>query len=65
MGVIYHPRLFESDKDWGDVSKIILSVCVVLYMLLFYVSIKIVEPKLKEKLSEEFPEYKLINSVTF
>ena len=57
FGVIYHPRLFESHGQWGTTSEIILSGCIVLYMLLFYVSIKIVEPKLTEKLSEEFPEY--------
>lgn len=49
--------LFESNKSWSDLSELILSIFIVAYILLFYISIKIVEPKLKKKLSKEYPEY--------
>jgi len=54
------PSLFDSDRQWTDTSELILSACLVLYSLLFYVSVKIVTPKLKEKLSKEYPEYKIL-----
>ena len=57
---IYAPLFSHSNEEWTLTSQFIFSFCVVLYVLFFYVALKIVSPKLKEKLSKEHPEYNLI-----
>ncbi|MGZ0015641.1 hypothetical protein [Yeosuana sp. AK3] len=49
----------STNWKWNSISLVVFSFCIVMYMLLFYISIKVVSPKLKEKLSKEHPEYKL------
>ena len=57
---IYAPLFSHSNEEWTLTSQFIFSFCVVLYVLFFYVALKIVSPKLKEKLSKEHPEYNII-----
>lgn len=56
---IYMP-IINFDKEWDTLSQLYYSVCLVIYFLLLFVSIKIVSPKLKAKLSKEHPEYNII-----
>lgn len=48
--------IFDS-KEWVGIFEFILSISIVSYTLLFYISIKIVAPKLKDKVSKDYPEY--------
>jgi hypothetical protein len=57
---IYAPLFSNSKDEWTLTSQFIFSFFVVLYILFFYIALKIVSPKLKEKLSKEHPEYNLI-----
>jgi len=57
---IYAPLFSHSDEEWTLTSQFIFSFFVVLYVLFFYIALKVVSPKLKEKLSREHPEYNLI-----
>lgn len=57
---IYIPLINGPNRQWNSVSEFVFSFCVVLYVLLYVVSIKVVSPRLKEKLSIEHPEYKLL-----
>ena len=54
---IYFPIISNSKAEWSVTSQFIFSFCVVLYVLLIYISIKIVSPKLRQKLAKEHPEY--------
>lgn len=56
---IYFPLISNSKAEWSLTSQFIFSFCIVLYVLLIYISIKIVSPKLRDKLSKEHPEYYL------
>jgi len=57
---IYAPLYSQSNEQWTLTSQLVFSVFVVIYVLFFYIALKIVSPKLKEKLSKEHPEYNLI-----
>jgi hypothetical protein len=57
---IYAPLYSQSNEQWTLTSQFVFSFFVVLYVLFFYIALKIVSPKLKEKLSKEHPEYNLI-----
>ena len=57
---IYTPLYSNSNEEWTLTSQFIFSFFVVIYVLFFYIAVKIVSPKLKEKLSKEHPEYNLI-----
>jgi Na+/melibiose symporter-like transporter len=54
---IYVPLISNSNAEWSLTFLFIFSICIVLYVLLVYISIKIVSPKLRDKLSKEHPEY--------
>ncbi|WP_166960049.1 hypothetical protein [Yeosuana marina] len=56
---IYMP-LINFDRQWDTLALLSFSTCFVVYILLLFVSIKVVTPRLKEKLSKEHPEYKLL-----
>ena len=56
---IYMP-LINFDRQWDSLAILSFSVCFVIYVLLFFVSIKVVTPMLREKLSKEHPEYKIL-----
>jgi hypothetical protein len=56
---IYMP-LINFDSEWDLLAQWIFSGCIVVYILLFYISAKIVSPKLREKFSKDYPEYKLL-----
>jgi hypothetical protein len=56
---IYMP-IINFDRQWDPLAQWSFSFCFIIYNLLLYVSIKVVSPKLKEKLSKEHPEYKLV-----
>src|SRR5690606_32980408 len=56
---IYMP-IINFDKEWDILAQLSYSTCLVIYVLLLFVSIKVVSPKLKSKLSKEHPEYNLI-----
>jgi cadmium resistance protein CadD (predicted permease) len=57
---IYVPIFFEINSQWTTPFTFIFSVFLVIYYLAIYISIYIVTPKLKETLSNEHPEYRLI-----
>jgi hypothetical protein len=56
---IYMP-IINFDRQWDPLAQWSFSLCFIIYNLLLYVSIKVVSPYLKEKLSKEHPEYKLV-----
>ena len=56
---LWFPGLTDPNRQWTNISELILITCLVLYALLFYIAIKIVTPKLKQKVSNEYPEYNL------
>lgn len=56
----YVPIFFEINSQWTTPFTFIFSVFLVIYYLAIYISIYIVTPKLKETLSNEHPEYRLI-----
>ena len=56
---IYMP-IINFDKEWDLLVLLFFSICIVMYSLLFYVSIHVVSPKLRTKFSKENPEYKLV-----
>jgi hypothetical protein len=60
---IYAPLFSHSDEEWTLTSQFVFSFFVVLYVLFFYIALKIVSPKLKEKLSKEHPEYHIFTTV--
>ena len=55
---IYMP-IINFDREWDPLALWSFSICLVIYVLLLYVSIKVVSPKLRQKLSKEHPEYNL------
>jgi hypothetical protein len=57
---IWIPQLIDSNKLWTDFSILVLAIGIVLYLLLLFISIKIVSPKLKEKMHKEYSEYLFI-----
>lgn len=56
---IYFPLISNSKAEWSLTAQFIFSFCVVLYVLFIYISLNIVSPKLRQKLSKEHPEYNL------
>lgn len=60
---IYAPLFSHSNSEWTLTSQFVFSFFVVLYVLFFYIALKIVSPKLKEKLSKEHPEYHIFTTV--
>ena len=54
---IYLPLFSNFDKNWNSISLLVFSACLVMYVLMFYVSIKVVSPKLRVKFSKDYPEY--------
>jgi len=56
LGVWFH-TLFDTDRHWTVFSELLLSIGLVAFVLLFYVSMKIIPVKLKAKIAEEHPEY--------
>lgn len=60
LNIGFYMPLINFDRQWDSLATLAFSVCTVIYILLFYISIKVVSPKLKEKLSKEHPEYKLL-----
>ncbi|MFG6685371.1 hypothetical protein ACGK9U_02225 [Mariniflexile sp. HNIBRBA6329] len=55
---LYMP-IINDDNQWGALALWSFSTCLVLYVLWFFVSVKVVSPSLKSKFSKEHPEYKL------
>ncbi|MFI1772664.1 hypothetical protein [Thalassobellus citreus] len=55
---IYMP-IINFDRQWDTLAQLSFSVCFVVYILLFFVSVKVVSPKLKDKMSKEHPEYNI------
>ncbi len=45
--------------SWSPLFQAVFSVLTVLYVLLVFVAIKVVTPKMREKFAKEHPEYKL------
>lgn len=56
---IYMP-IVKFNSQWDTLAQLSFSVCIVIYILLLFVSIKVVSPKLREKFTKEYPEYKLL-----
>ena len=56
IGVWIH-FLFKSDRVWTPFLEIMVSSGIVIYFLVFFISIYIIPQKLKEKISKEHPEY--------
>lgn len=56
IGIWFQP-IFGSDRQWTNTSELIVSASLVLYLLIFYISIIIIPEKLKAKMSKEHPEY--------
>lgn len=54
---IYLPHIGNSDYLWGNISEVMFSVGIILYMLLFYVALQVVPKELTKKMKQEFPEY--------
>lgn len=59
IGIWLQP-LFKSDRNWTFISELIVSLCIVLYFLVLYVSIKVVPDKMILKMSNEHPEYNFL-----
>lgn len=55
VGIWFQPLIGK--RQWTTNIELIASICIVLYMLVFYISIVIIPKKLKEKISKENPEY--------
>lgn len=51
---------FTSFKQWTSASEFMFSIAIILYLLIFYISIIIIPKKLKLKMSKEHPEYYFI-----
>jgi len=49
--------LYHTDMHWTLFSELLLSIGLVVFVLLFYVSMKIIPVKLKAKIAQEHPEY--------
>ncbi|MDO5969466.1 hypothetical protein Q4Q35_06570 [Flavivirga aquimarina] len=52
--------LFKPDRVWNSTSELMVSICIILYLLISYISIKIVPEKLKMKVLKEYSEYNLL-----
>lgn len=64
VGIWFQP-LFRSNREWTDISELTVAICIVFYVLILYVSIRVVPEKLIEKMAKEHPEYILFKkSVT-
>ena len=49
--------LFDSNRQWTTTSELIVSVIIILYVLITFISVIIIPKRLKEKISKEHPEY--------
>lgn len=54
---IWHPILFNSNRQWTNTSELIVSICIVLYLFFFFVSVVVIPKKLKEKMSKQYSDY--------
>lgn len=54
---IWYPSLFNSDREWTNTSELIVSTCIILYLLILFVSVMIIPEKLKGRISKQYPEY--------
>jgi len=54
---IYAPLLFNTKTSWNQTFVLIVSISIVTYFLVLFVSIKIVSPKLRQQFSEQHPEF--------
>lgn len=57
--VFYFRRFFDSNRQWTSTTTLLVSICIVLYVLIFYISSVVIPKKLKEKMAIEHPEYKV------
>lgn len=53
-------RFFDSNRTWTITSILIVSITIVMYLLVFYISSVLIPKKLKEEMSKQYPEYKMI-----
>lgn len=56
IGIWFQP-LFHSNRQWTTKSELVVSIFIVLYTLILYVSSVIIPKKLKEKMSKVYPQY--------
>ncbi|MFT5627365.1 MAG: hypothetical protein ACJA1H_001807 [Glaciecola sp.] len=54
---IYVPLIFNTNTQWSQTFVFVLSISIVIYFLVLFVAIKIVSPKLRQKFSEQHPEF--------
>ena len=57
---IYFPINIDSNKQWTSTSTLVLSCCLVIYVLLLYIAISVVMPSVKESAIKQYSEYRLI-----
>lgn len=56
IGIWFQP-LCGNHRQWDSTSELIASICIVLYLLVFYISIMVIPEKISNKMSKEYPEY--------
>ncbi|WP_052823372.1 hypothetical protein [Neotamlana sedimentorum] len=58
--ILYVPDLFFIDGPWSLWYQIVFSIGTVLYILMLYVGVNIVSPKLRMEAQNQFPQFKFI-----